>query len=70
MEAELESEEPTEMGDDTSASEDKEVRGAIMTLVEHHELVAASVGGEHDVETCGDVPELRKCAVNEDTTLE
>ena len=34
MEAELESEEPMEMGDDVSASEDEGDRGATMTLVE------------------------------------
>ena len=42
---ELESKEPTEMGDDTSSSEDEEVRGAVVTSVEHHEPMAASVDG-------------------------
>ena len=70
MEVEHESEEPTEMGDDTSALEDEGVRGAVVTSVEHCEPAAASIGGECDVETRDDVPELRKCAVSEDTALE
>jgi hypothetical protein len=69
VEVELESEEPTEMGDDTSASEDKGDRGAAMTSVEHHEPIAIFVDGGCDTETCGGVPKSRKHAVSEDTTL-
>ena len=70
MEADLESEEPTEMGDDTCASEDEEVRGAVVTSVEHREPTTTSIGGGHDVEMRGDVPESRKHAASEDTALE
>jgi len=45
VEAELESEEPMEMGDDMSALEDEGDRGAIVTLVERHEPAATLVGG-------------------------
>jgi len=40
VEAELESEEPTEMGGDVSASEDKGDRGAVVTSAEHREPTA------------------------------
>ena len=40
MEVELKLEEPSEMGDNASASEDKGDRGAAMTLVERHEPTA------------------------------
>jgi len=69
MEAELESEEPTEMGDDTSASEDEEVRGTVVTSVEHHEPTTMSIGRRRDVETHSDIPELRKRTVREDAAL-
>ena len=70
VEAELELEEPTEMGDDTSVLEDEGVTGAIVTLVEHREPMAASVDGGHDVETCGDIPESRKHAASQETAFE
>ena len=70
MEAELESEEPTEMGGNTSASKDDGDRGAIVTSSEHREPMAASVDCGRDTETCDDVPESRKRAVSEDTTVE
>lgn len=69
MEAELELEESTEMGGNTSASEHEGDRGTVVTSVEHHEPMAASVGGGHDSETRGDVLELRKHAMSEDTGL-
>ena len=69
MEVELESEEPTEMGDDTSASEDKGVRGAVVSSLERHEPVATTVGGRRNVEMHGNVPESRKRATSEDTAL-
>ena len=58
------------MGDDASASKDEGDRGAVVTLAEHHEHVAASIGGERDTEACGDVPVSRKHATSEDTALE
>ena len=59
MEAELESEEPTEMGGNTSASKDEGDRGVVVTSVEHRET-----------EMGGDVLESRKRATSEDTALE
>ena len=69
MEAELESEEPMEMGGDMRAFEDGD-RGAIATSVEHHEPTATFVGGGRDTEMLGDVPESRKRAMSKDTTIE
>ena len=57
VEVELKSEEPMEMGDNTSALKD-------------HEPTAMSVSGRRDVETRGDVPQSRKHAASEHTTLE
>ena len=45
VEAELESEEPMEMGGNMSAFEDEGDMGAVVTLVEHHELASASIYG-------------------------
>ena len=70
VETDVELEEPMEMGDDTSASEDEEVRGAVVTSVEHHGPIAMSISSGHDVETRDDVPELRKHAMSQDTPLE
>ena len=70
MEAELELEEPTEIGDDVSALVDKGDRGAIVTLVEHYEPIAASISGERYTEARRDVPKSRKHAMSEDTTIE
>ena len=70
MEAELESEEPTKMGGDMSASEDEGGWGAIVTSVEHHEPAATSIGGGRDTKMCGDVPESRKRTMSEDTAIE
>ena len=70
MEVELESEEPTEMGDDASASEDEGDRGVAVTLVEHREPMATPVGGVRGTETRGDVPESRKHATSGDIAVE
>ena len=70
MEAELESKEPTETGDDASSSEDEGDRGAAMTLVEHHEPMVAPISGGRGMETLSDVPESRKHVMSEDTALE
>ena len=69
IEAELELEEPTKMGDDTSVSEDEGDRGAAMTLVERHEPTAVPVGGVRDTEMRNDIPESRKRAVSGDALL-
>ena len=60
MEAELESEEPTEMGGDPSTSEDDGDRGIITTLVERHEPMAVSISGGRDMERRGDVPRVKE----------
>ena len=70
VEVELESEEPTEMGGDASASRDEGDRGVVATSVENHDPAAASVGDRRDMETCDDVPESRKRAASEDTFIE
>ena len=70
MEVELESEEPMEMGDDMSSSEDKEDRGVAVSLVERRKPTAVPIDSEHGTEVCGDVPESRKHAVGKDTTVE
>ena len=70
MEAELELEDPTEMGGDASTSEDEGHRGVIMTLVEHHEPMTASISGGWDTEKHDDVPASRKHTMSEDTTVE
>ena len=69
VEAELESEEPTKMGDDASASEDEGDKGIALTLVNRREPMASPVGGGHGTETRGDIPESRKHAVSEDAAL-
>ena len=70
MEAELELEEPTEMVDDASSSEDEGDRGTAVTLVERREPMAALIGGGRGTETRGDVPKSRKHAVSGDTAIE
>ena len=70
MEAELELEEPTEMGGDTSTSEDDRDRGIIATSVEHCEPTAVAASGGRDAERCDDVPTSRKHAVSLATAIE
>ena len=70
VEAELESEEPMEMGDDMSASKDEGDRGAAMTLVECGEPMATPIDGGHGTEMRGDVPGSRKRNASGDATVE
>ena len=70
MEAELESEEPTEVDGDTSTSEDEGDRGIVVTSVERHEPATVSVNGGRDAEKHGDILESRKHATSEDTAVE
>jgi len=70
VEAELESEEPMEMGGDASTSKDEGDRGIIVTSVEHHEPTATSIGGGQDTEKRANVLESRKRAASEDTAIE
>ena len=67
---ELESEEPMEMGGDASTSKDEGDKGVVVTLVEHHEPTTTSVGGGWDTEKRDDIPESRKHAMSENTTVE
>ena len=60
MEAELESEEPMEMGGDASTSEDNGDRGVVVTLVECHAPAALTSSGGWDAGRHGDVPTSRK----------
>ena len=64
MEAELELEEPTDMGGDTSTSEDEGDQGVIATSVERRESTAASADGGRDTKRHGNVPMSRKRAVS------
>ena len=64
MEAELELEDSTEVGVDTSSSEDEGSRSIVATLVEHREPAATSASGGRDAGRRGNVPPLRKCAAS------
>jgi len=64
MEAELESEDSTEVGVDTSSSEDEGSRSIVATLVEQREPAATSASGGRDAGRRGNVPPLRKCAAS------
>ena len=70
VEAELESEEPMEMGGDASTSEDDKDRGVVATTVERRAPVATSVSGGRDAERCSDVPASRKHATSSDAAVE
>ena len=69
MEVELESEEPTEMGGDTSSSKDEGGQEVIAALVEHHKPAAASISGGWDAERHGDVPTSRKRAASSNVAV-
>ena len=59
MEAELELEDPTDMGNDVSSSENGGGRSVVMTLMEHREPTTTSASGGWDAERHGDVPTQR-----------
>ena len=69
VEAEIESEEPTEMGGGVSSFEDEGGREVIVTLVERREPAATSVSGERDAESRVDVLASRKDAASSDSTI-
>ena len=58
------------MGGDVSDSWDEGDKGAVVTLVERHELMTAPVGGERDTEMRSDIPKSRKHATSKDTAVE
>ena len=66
VESELESEDPTEVGDDRIFSKEEESQEVIMTSVERHDPIAVSAGGEQEVERHGYVPTPRKRAMSAD----
>jgi len=70
VEAELESEEPMEMGGDTGSSEEEGDRGVVATSVESHEPAVVSTSGGRDAEWHSDVPISRKHAASSDTAVE
>ena len=70
VELELESEDSTEVGDDMIFSEEEESREVVATLVERHDPMVVSAGGEQEAERRGDVPVLRKRAASADTVDE
>jgi len=66
IEAELESKDPMEMGDDVISSDDEGGWEVVVSLVERHEPVAASAGGRWEAKRRGDVPAQRKRTVSLD----
>ena len=69
VESELESEDPTEVGDDVIFSEEEESREVIVTLAERCDPTAAHAGGEQEAERHDDVPEMRKHAASANALL-
>ena len=67
IEVELESEEPMEMGSDTSSSKNEGSRSVIATSVERHEPMVVSTSGGREAERCSNVPAPRKHVVSSDT---
>ena len=66
VESELESEDPTKVGDDMIFSEEEESREVIATSAERRDPVAASAAGEQEAERRSDIPAPRKCATSTD----
>ena len=69
MEAEIESEEPMEMGGDASCSKDEGGWYVITTSVEHHEPMATSASSGRDAERHGDILVSRKHVVSSDAIV-
>jgi len=66
VEAELESKDPIEMGDDMISFEDEGDEEVVMTSVERRKPAAMSTCGEQDAERHDDVPTLRKRTTSSD----
>lgn len=66
IEAEFESKDPTEMGDNMISSEDDGGQEAIVTLAVYHEPTTTSASGGRDIERHGDIPAPRKCTMSSD----
>ena len=70
VEAELESEDPMEVGDDVRSSEDGGGQSVVVTSVERRKPAATSTSGGRDAERRGDVPAPRKRAARSDAVDE
>lgn len=70
MEAEVESEDPIELGDDASSSKDKVDWDAAATSTEPHGPTATPISSEHGAGVHSDALESRKHATSEDTTCD
>ena len=70
VEAELESEEPTEMGGDASTSEDEGDQGIVTTSMERREPAAASINGGWNTKRRNDDPASRKHVASLDAAVE
>lgn len=70
VESELESEDPTEVGDDMTFFEEEESQEVVGTSAECHDPMAMSSGGEWEVDMSNDVPVPRKRATSMDTISE
>ena len=64
VELELESEDPTEVGDDVIFSEEEDDQEVVATLAKRRDPTAVSAGSEQEAERRGDVPALRKHAAS------
>ena len=70
IEAELESEDPMEMGDDVISSEEEGGQDTSVTSMVHREATATTASDRRDVERRGDAPTPRKHATSSDTVSE
>ena len=64
--SDVESEDPTKVGNDMIFSEEEESQEVIVTSVEPHDPMAMSAGGEQEAERHSDVPTPRKDATSSD----
>ena len=69
IESELESKDPTEVGD-MIFSEEEESREVVVTLVERRNPMTMSAGDEQDAERCTEVPMPRKHVASADAVGE
>ena len=70
VESELESKDPTEVGDDMIFSEEEESREVIVTSAERCDPTAAHAGGEQEAKRHSDVPASRKHAASSNAIVE
>ena len=70
VESKLDSEDPTEVGDDMIFSEEEENQEVAATSAERRDPTTMSASGKQEVEKHGDVPTPRKRAASTDTVGE